>query len=61
MSVLSSLFTSIGSISAFTQKKSEFEETEEYLQELESEVKKDISEFNLKNGNPQQASKPDVK
>lgn len=53
-----------GVISIFQKqahKKSEFEETEQYLQALESEVKKEISEFDLKAGDPQQASKPDAK
>ncbi len=61
MNIYGIISSAISGISAATQKKTEFDETEEYLQELESEVKKEISEFNQKNGNPHQASKPDVK
>ncbi len=61
MNIYGIISSAISGVSAAIQNKTEFEETEEYLQELESKVKKDISEFNQKNGNPHQASKPDVK
>ncbi len=42
-------------------KKTEFEETEEYLQELESNVKNEISEFNSKNVISRQTNNPGIK
>ncbi len=42
-------------------KKTEFERTEEYLQELESDVKNEISEFNSKNVISRQTNNPGIK